>query len=106
MEVHNKLKNGFLEKIYENEMMVLFRRVGINAAQQASFKVNFEGEVIGAYFADILVENNIILELKVAANILNAHKAQVINYLKATGVKLAIILNFGKQELGFERIVF
>ena len=56
--------------------------------------------------ADILVENSIILELKVAANILNAHKAQVINYLKATGVKLAIILNFGKQELGFERIVF
>ena len=106
MEVHNKLKSGFLEKVYENAMMVLFRREGINAAQQASIKVNFEGEEIGAYFADILVENNIILELKVAANISNAHKAQVINYLKATGVKLAIILNFGNEELEFERIVF
>lgn len=105
MEVHNKLKSGFLEKVYENAMMVLFRREGINAAQQASIKVNFEGEEIGAYFADILVENNIILELKVAANISNAHKAQVINYLKATGVKLAIILNFGNEELEFERIV-
>ena len=106
MEVHNKLKSGFLEKVYENAMMVLFRREGINAAQQASIKVNFEGEEIGAYFADILVENNIILELKVAANIPNVHNAEVINYLKATGVKLAIILNFGKEELEFERIVF
>ncbi len=50
MEVHNKLKNGFLEKVYENAMMVLFRREGINATQRASIKVNFEGEVIGAYF--------------------------------------------------------
>ncbi len=76
MEVHNKLKSGLLEKVYENAMMVLFRREGLNAAQQASIRVNFEGEEIGAYFADILVENNIILELKVATNLSNAHKAQ------------------------------
>ena len=106
MEVHNKLKSGFLEKVYENAMMVLLRREGINATQQASIKVNFEGEEIGAYFADILVENKIILELKVAEKISNIHKAQAINYLKATGVKLAIILNFGKEELEFERLVF
>ena len=106
MEVHNKLKSGFLEKVYENAMMVLFRREGIDAAQQASIKVNFEGEEIGSYYADILVENKIILELKVAETISNVHKAQVINYLKATGVKLAIILNFGKEELEFERLVF
>jgi len=55
MEVHNKLKSRFLEKVYENEMMILFRREGINAAQQASIKVNFDGEEMGAYFADILV---------------------------------------------------
>ncbi len=87
-------------------MMVLFRRERIKAAQQASIKVNFEGEEIGAYLADILAENKVILELKVAENISNKHKAQVMNYLQATGIKLAIILNFGKEELEFERIVF
>ncbi len=105
MQVHNKLGFGFLEKIYENSLMVLLKREGITAKQQAPITVYFEGENVGEYFADILIEDKIILELKSADNIVNAHRAQTLNYLKATGLGLAIILNFGKERLEYERLV-
>ena len=93
--VNSKLGYGFLEKVYENALMVLLRRKGIKARQQAPISVYFEGEVVGEYFADILVDGKIILELK----------AQALNYLKATGLRLAIIVNFGKEELEYKRLV-
>lgn len=105
MEVYNKLGYGFLEKVYENALMILFQREGIQAEQQVPIKVYFEGKVIGDYVADILVENKIILELKSVENIIDVHRAQVLNYLTATGFHLAIILNFGKEKLEFERFV-
>lgn len=105
MEVHNKLGYGFLEKVYENAMMVLFRREGIQAKQQVAMTVYFEREVVGDYYADILVEDGIILELKAAEKIIDAHRAQTLHYLKATGLKLAIILNFGKERFEYERLV-
>lgn len=105
MQVHNKLGYGFLEKVYENALMVLFRCEGIQAKQQAPITVYFEGEVVGDYYADILVEDEIILELKSSEGIIDAHRAQILNYLKATKVRLAIILNFGKETLEYERIV-
>ena len=105
MEVYNKLGYGFLEKVYENALMILFKREGIKAEQQVPIKVYFEGKVVGNYVADILIENKIILELKSVERIINVHKAQVLNYLTATGVHLGIILNFGKEELTFERFV-
>ncbi|MGH7800174.1 MAG: GxxExxY protein [Thermodesulfobacteriota bacterium] len=105
MEVHSKLGYGFLEKVYENAMMLLFRREGIQAKQQAPIKVCFEGEIVGDYFADILVEDKIILELKVLEKITDVHIAQALNYLKATGLELAIILNFRKRKLEYERLV-
>lgn len=105
MEVHNKLGYGFLEKVYEKAMMVLLRREEIQATQQAPITVHFEGEVIGDYYADILVEDKIILELKVVEKIANIHRAQALNYLKATGLRLAILLNFGKERLQYERFV-
>lgn len=104
MQVHKELGNGFLEKVYENAMMVLIRREGIKALQQAPIKVMFHGEVVGDYFADILVEEKIILELKSVDRIIDAHKAQALNYLKATGMQLAIILNFGKERFEYERL--
>jgi GxxExxY protein len=103
MEVHSKLGYGFLEKVYENAMMVLLRREGIHAKQQAPITVYFDGEVVGDYYADILVEDNIILELKAIERITDAHRAQTLNYLKATGLHLAILLNFGKERLKYER---
>jgi GxxExxY protein len=105
MQIHSELGFGFLEKVYENSMMVLFRRENIMAKQQAPISVSFEGEIVGDYYADILIEDKIILELKTIEKITDAHKAQALNYLKATGLKLAIIINFGKQRLEYERIV-
>ncbi|SRR5579885_2293930 len=105
MEVHSKLGYGFLEKVYENALMLLFRREGIQAKQQAPIKVYFDGEAIGEYFADILVEDKIILELKALDKIIDVHRAQTLNYLKATGLRLAIILNFGKKRFEYERLI-
>ncbi|ODS34607.1 MAG: hypothetical protein SCARUB_00187 [Candidatus Scalindua rubra] len=98
MKVHSKLGYGFLEKVYENSMMVLFKKEGIPAKQQVPITVYFEDEIVGDYFADIL-------ELKSVKNIMDAHRAQTLNYLKATGLRLAIILNFGKEKLEYERLV-
>jgi GxxExxY protein len=106
MEVHRKLGYGFLEKVYENSLMVLLRRDKIPAVQQAPIDVRFESEIVGNYVADILVDEKIILELKCVETIANIHRAQVLNYLKATEKKLAIILNFAKEKLEYERLAF
>lgn len=105
MDVHSGLGYGFLEKVYENALMVLLRREGINAKQQSPINIFFEGQNVGDYFADILVEDKIILELKSVEKIIDIHKAQALNYLKATGLRLAILLNFGKERLEYERLV-
>ena len=105
MQVYNKLGYGFLEKVYENALMILFHKEGIKAMQQTPVTVYFEGKVVGEYYADILVEDKIILELKSAEEIVDVHRSQVLNYLKATGLQLAIILNFGKEGLEYERLV-
>lgn len=104
MDVHNRLGYGFLEKVYENALMVLLRKAGIGARQQHPVSVYFEGEEIGHYVADIIVNDSIILELKSQDGITSAHRAQTLNYLKATGCRLAIILNFGKTRLEHERL--
>ena len=105
MQVHRTLGHGYLEKVYENSLMVLFRRSGIFAEQQVPIKVKFEGEIVGDYCADILVEQTLILELKVADRITAIYQAQTLNYLKATGLKLALIFNFGAQSFEHHRLI-
>lgn len=105
IQVWKELGYGFLEKVYENALMILLQENGIEAKQQVAIKVTFHGKVVGDYIADILVENQIILELKAQEKIADIHKAQTLNYLKATGLKLAIVLNFGKDRLESERLV-
>jgi GxxExxY protein len=105
MEVHTKLGRGFLEKVYENALMELLNRDSIPARQQAPIHVTFEGKTVGEFFADILVDKKIVLELKVAEAIGSAHKAQMINYLRGTGIRLGIILNFGRRSLEYARVV-
>ena len=105
MDVHRQLGYGYLEKVYENAMMVLLHRGGIEAKQQHPVLVHFEGVVVGNYVADILVHDSIILELKSMDRITDVHRAQTLNYLKATGLRLGIILNFGKTRLEQERLV-
>jgi GxxExxY protein len=105
MQVHRTLGRGFLEKVYENSMMVLFKREGITARQQWPVQVWFEGVVVGDYFPDILVDNRLILELKTVDRITGVHKAQTLNYLKATGMDLALILNFGAASFEHHRLI-
>lgn len=106
IDARKELGYGYLEKVYENAMMVMLNRNGIVAQQQVPLKVMFQGVVIGDYFPDIVVENQIILEIKSQDRIIDANKAQTLNYLKTTGLKLAIILNFGKTKLDYERLVY
>ena len=105
MQVHTELGYGFLEKVYENSLMILLREIGIKAEAQVPIKVLFHSQIVGDYIADILVEDLIILELKAQEKISEVHKAQTLNYLKATGLKLAILLNFGRKRLESERLV-
>jgi len=104
--VYNELGKGFLEKVYENSLVYLIRKDGINCKAQEPINVYFVGINVGQYFADILVENKIILELKVCEKIRPEHEAQLLHYLKATGMKVGYILNFGnKEKLEFKRMV-
>ena len=101
--VYNTLGYGFLEKVYENALAHELRKRGLKVEQQAPIKVYYDGVAVGEYFADLLVEEKVILELKVAESISDAHKAQVINYLKATGLEVGLVMNFG-PEAAFKRV--
>ncbi len=105
IQIRKELGFGFLEKVYENALMILLEENRIEAKQQFPIKVSFHGQIVGDYITDILVENKIILELKAQDKIIGVHKAQTINYLRATNLRLAIILNFGKDRLDYERLV-
>ncbi|MGB9700627.1 MAG: GxxExxY protein [Thermodesulfobacteriota bacterium] len=96
-KVYNKLGYGFLEKVYENAMMIEFQKENIPAISQAPIKVLYEGTIVGEYFADILVNNKIILEIKAAKNLIEENDAQLLNYLKATDIEVGILLNFGPK---------
>ena len=103
--VYNKLGFGFLEKVYENSMMIELKKFGLNCAKQFPIKVIYDSEQVGEYFADILVENSVIIELKAAEILHPDHEAQLVNYLKATEIEVGILLNFGKKP-EFKRKVF
>ncbi|MCS5423136.1 MULTISPECIES: GxxExxY protein [Psychrilyobacter] len=105
MEVHRELGTGFLEKVYENALMILFEEKNLKSRQQEPIKISFRNKIIGDYIADIIVEDKIILELKCTSKIIEVHKAQIANYLKATGKKIGIIINFGNKSLEIERVV-
>ncbi len=105
MQAHRELGPGFLEKVYENALMILFEENGIVAQAQLPIKVHFHARIVGDFIADILVENSIIVELKAHERILQLHKAQTLNYLRATKYRLALLLNFGKTSLEHERMI-
>ena len=94
-KVYNKLGYGFLEKVYENAMMIELKQENIPATAQAPIRVIYDGEVIGDYYADVLVDNKVIVELKAARSLSEENEAQLLNYLKATGIEVGLLLNFG-----------
>ena len=104
-EVSNQLGVGFLESVYENALCVELEQQGIAYHQQKQLKVIYKGRDVGTFVADLVVEDKLLVELKVASQLVHAHKAQVMNYLKATGLPVALLLNFGIPKLGVQRIV-
>ncbi len=96
-KVYNTLGYGFLEKIYEKSLEIELKKNGIRVETQKPIKVYYEGNLVGDYFADMLVEDKIILELKAAETIIEEHEFQLINYLKATNIEIGLLLNFGKK---------
>jgi len=105
-KVSNSLGCGFLEKVYENALMIELRDSGLKCEQQKPIPVMYHGASVGDYYADILVEGQVILEIKAAKAIDDGHQTQLINYLKATGIHRGLILNFGTSKLGYKRMVF
>jgi len=104
MKVSNTLGVGFLEKVYENPLAVELRKAGLKFEQQKAIKVIYEGMIVGNYVADLIVEDQVLVELKAAKTIDDIHQAQLLNYLKATKLKIGLIINFGTSRLGIKRM--
>lgn len=96
-EVYNELGGGFLEQVYQNSFYIELCKRGIQCEAQRELAVYYKGEIVGKYYADLIVENKIILELKAVSQIRPEHNAQLINYLKATGIQVGILFNFGPK---------
>ncbi|MCK4831742.1 MAG: GxxExxY protein [Anaerolineales bacterium] len=96
-QVYNQLGHGFLEKVYENALVHELRKRKHEVVQQAPIKVRYDGAIVGEYFADLLVNGAVILELKAAVAIAPEHEAQLLNYLKATDIDVGLVLNFGPE---------
>ena len=103
-KVYNRLGHGFLEKVYENALVLELRKQGLSVRQQSPIHVYYENELIGEYFADLIVDDKVILELKAAEAIDEAHLAQLTNYLKATRQEVGLLLNFGTEPVFMRRI--
>ncbi len=103
-EVIKELGEGFLESVYENALIIALRQKGIKAEPQVPLKVRFGGEVVGEFNADVLVENVLILELKAVKALIPEHQAQLINYLKATGMQTGLLINFGGSRVEYKRL--
>ena len=102
-KVMNQLGVGFLEKVYENALAFELRTAGFHVVQQKPLNVYYSGIIVGEYIADLVVENKVIVELKVVKILDNMHTAQCVNYLKATNYEVGLLLNFGTDSLEFER---
>ena len=96
-KVYNTLGYGFLEKLYESAMMIEFKMKGIPAVSQSPIKVHYNNELIGEYYADIMVDDKVIVEIKAAKTMASEHEAQLLNYLKATDIEVGLLLNYGPK---------
>ena len=104
-EVSRTLGAGFLERVYENALMIELRKRGLKAESQVPIKVFYKDEIVGEYFADILVQDTVILELKAIENLSKVHEAQLLNYLKATGIQVGLLVNFKHPKAEIKRMV-
>ncbi len=103
--VSNVLGSGFLEKVYENSLALELRKSGISVEQQKTIKILYDGQVVGDYISDLLVEGFVLVELKAVKSLGEDHMAQCLNYLKGSQLKLRLLINFGRSRIEIKRIV-
>jgi GxxExxY protein len=103
-DIMKELGSGFLEKVYKNALFLTMKQKGLNVLTERVFEVTFRGHKIGRYIADLIVENVIVVELKCASTLMPEHQSQVINYLKASGMPVGLLVNFGHQKLEYKRL--
>jgi GxxExxY protein len=103
--VGNKLGCGFLEKVYENALAHEIRKAGLKVSQQHAIQIRYDGVLVGEYVADLLVEEIVLVELKAVKALDDIHAAQCLNYLKATGIKICLLINFGRPRVEVKRII-
>jgi GxxExxY protein len=103
--VHNELGPGFLEKVYENALLHELTQAGIAVEPQAEIPVEYKGHRVGLYYADLLVAHKVICEIKTVESLTPIHEAQLLHYLKATGVELGLLINFAKARVQLRRLV-
>lgn len=103
-EVSNELGAGFLESVYEKSLVVALVQKGLRVQTQVPLKVRFRDVIVGDFFADLIVEEIVLIELKAVSRILPEHKAQVINYLNATGIEIGLFVNFGTPRIEYFRL--
>jgi len=96
-DVYNTLGYGFLERVYENSLVIQLRKAGLEVLPQAPIEVRYDGHVVGEYFADLVVDSRVMVEVKAARALSDAHEAQLLNYLKATRYEVGLLLNFGPK---------
>ena len=104
--VHNTLGAGFLEKVYANALARELRDKGLSCEQEAPLKVRYKDAVVGDYSADVIVERRVLLELKACSALDPVHEAQIMNYLRASNLRVGLLLNFGRPKLQYRRFVF
>ena len=104
-EVNRVLGYGFLEKVYENALLIELKKRGLNASGQVPINVEYKGEIVGEYFADIVVEDKVVLELKAIESLQKIHEAQLLNYLRATKYKVGLLVNFTHPKAEIKRFV-
>jgi GxxExxY protein len=104
--IQNSLGNGFLEKVYENALVHELKKAGMPVDQQKEVRVVYDGIKVGEYFADIIVGNSVIVELKAVRALDEVHMAQCLNYLKATGLKICLLINFGRPRLQIKHFIY
>ena len=103
--VYNKMCFGFLESVYEKCLLIEMRKAGLDTETQKPITVYYDGEVVGEFVADMIVNDSIIIELKSVRRIIKAHEIQLVNYLVATGKPVGLILNFGESKVEIKRKV-
>jgi GxxExxY protein len=103
--VHNNLGCGFLEKVYSNALLFELRNLGLQCEHEVPFKVKYKDVVVGDYCADLVVERRVLVELKACTGLDSVHEAQILNYLRASGIQVGLLLNFGKPKLQYRRFV-